>query len=434
MRILTFILLFLPLITFSQGLIINEISNGDAGNKEYFELVAIGSSTNPTGNIDFGGWIIDDNNGDFKGALSGVGTARGHIRIKSGCLSSVKPGSIILIYNSVELSLGSDPLDSNGDCVYIFAISDLCLDNTTDLPITTNPTYTPVSYISLRTWAQIGLRNDGDVAQVRKPNGTFFHGFSYGDVSAPFPTFPFGGSSFNVMTTSGFQKNYFFNCGSFAQSTNFSRGTSPLNETPGLPNNDANRYFINSLRTGTYDYTNLTNSLNCGSSTTLVACDFILDVDLLKFESQKNTNSIDLSWTILNTDVIESVTIQRSFDGFSFEDLIILTSDENFYQDFNYNQDNYYRLYFIEKNGLTSYSRVLQQSFDEEGFSIFPNPSSGKLFIKNNRGFEPIKIYDCYGRYLFEVNSNLNSLDLELPNGFYYLQIENSFYKFQIFK
>ena len=60
----------------SQGLVVNEISNGTSGTKEFIELLVIGSTSQPTGVIDISGWIIDDNNGDFE-ALSGAGVAAG---------------------------------------------------------------------------------------------------------------------------------------------------------------------------------------------------------------------------------------------------------------------------------------------------------------------------------------------------------------------
>jgi len=220
MKLLFFLLL--PIFCFGQGLIVNEISNGDSGTKEYFELVVIGSSTNPTGFVDLGGWIIDDNNGDFEGT-STTGIATGHIRINPGYLSSVKPGSIILIYNSAELSFIDDPNDANNDLVYIIPIDDISLDNNNTNPSTTNSSYNLSVYGALKSWVRIGLRNSGDVGQVRKPDGTFFHGFSYGDVLNPFPTFPIefgGGNSFNVRTGSGTDRNYNFSWEVEATGTN----------------------------------------------------------------------------------------------------------------------------------------------------------------------------------------------------------------------
>lgn len=142
MKNFIYLFLFLSSFVYSQGMIVNELSNGSAGNQEYYELVVVGSSLNPTGLVDLGGWIIDDNNGDFEGTVT-TGIATGHIRIKPGFLSSVKPGSIIVIYNKAELMLTDDPTDSDGDCVYIIPINNVALDNNNTNPSTTNPNYIP---------------------------------------------------------------------------------------------------------------------------------------------------------------------------------------------------------------------------------------------------------------------------------------------------
>ncbi|MFY7945233.1 MAG: hypothetical protein ACOVNZ_11650, partial [Crocinitomicaceae bacterium] len=61
---------FLSNSLFSQSLIINEVSQGPTGSKEYVEfLVVPGSGPYQCSNycIDLRGWIIDDNNGYFSG-------------------------------------------------------------------------------------------------------------------------------------------------------------------------------------------------------------------------------------------------------------------------------------------------------------------------------------------------------------------------------
>lgn len=436
-----------PIVT-AGGMIVNEISNGPAGEQEYYEFLVIGSADNPLGNVDLSGWLIDDNNGDFEGLGAGLGIASGHMRIASGCLTSVKPGSLILIYNPADInpliSAGSsDPTDSDNDCVYIFTPLDPCIEVTNSRPNSSPATssYFPFS-LTTDTWGVIGLANgDGDVGQVRMPNGTFFHGFSYGNVSDLrtdlFPNFPSifgGGNSFNVFDGLGTARNYYFNCGSFVDVDNFSRGSAGIDETPGLPNNDLNTYFINSIRTGTYDYSNLSNVNNCGSALTLAPCDFILDVDLLYFVSENFKNSIGLKWELANVEGINSITLQRSFNGSDFED--IFESDiiqQNSYEDFNYSKNNYYRLKFKETNGVESYSKIVYEEKNRDTeVLIYPNPNYGNISIKSESKIEIIKVYDCYGRHILDIKENFNDISLDLPKGIYYLNIENSFYKIQI--
>lgn len=439
MKTLFFILLFVSLFlnSFSQGLIVNEVTNGSAGTQEYYELVVIGSSSDPLANVDLGGWIIDDNNGSFEGSTT-TGIAQGHIRIKPGSLSSVRPGSIILIYNSGELAFTPDPLDANGDCIYIIPINDVSLDNNSTIPSTTNSNYLPAIYGALQSWTRIGLRNDGDAVQVRKPDGTFYHGFSYGDVLAPFPNFPaeLGGlSSFNVITGSGTSRNYFFNCGNPTLVSNYTRGTAPTNETPGAPNNDFNRYFINALRTGTYNYSNLSSPSNCGSATSLEACDFILKIDILYFDVKINDSYNHLSWMVDKVENVAYFELERSSNGYEFDIVYrFFPSDNNnyYYDDYDFASDNYYRLKVTEINDDVTYSNLLHtQNATNNDFVIYPNPNNGKFSITNRNKIEQIKIYNSLGQFMFEIR-NFDIIDLDLVSGLYYISINGKIHRLLI--
>ncbi len=62
-------------------------------------------------------------------------------------------------------------------------------------------------------------------------------------------------------------------------------------------------------------------------------------------------------------------------------------------------------------------------------FTVFPNPVSNHLTIKNN-GFEPTKVilFSTPGKIISEVTFTGSSATInmqELPNGFYFLQIVN---------
>ena len=79
MRVIFYCFLFLGIVIptrlFSQSLIINEVSQGPSGSKEYVELLVIpGVNYNPciagTNCLDLKNWIIDDNNGYFSNGPS----------------------------------------------------------------------------------------------------------------------------------------------------------------------------------------------------------------------------------------------------------------------------------------------------------------------------------------------------------------------------
>lgn len=432
---LPFIFLAFPILLTAQGMIVNEISNGTSGTKEFMEFVVVGSAAEPNALVNLSGWMIDDNNGDFEGLVSGVGIAAGHLRIAPGCLSAVKPGSIILLYNGADLNTAipagaSDATDADSDCIYILNITDPCIEACTNTPFFANAgsnsgAYNPCN-AGTATWNQVGMSNAQDVGQVRMPDGTFFHGYSYG-LNAPFPTFPAalgGGSAFNV-TGSGTGGTFFFNSGNFTDVANFSRAAASTADSPGAPNNDANRYFINALRAGTFDYSNLSNPLNSGTAAALEPCPNFLPIYLSRFEAKKQDKEVRLMWSLesATTDFFD-FEIQRSSDGIEFVKIGSLQGNRDIqhYQDFDYYPlgDNYYRLKMIDANGEVTFSQVRYIHFDNFALGttrIYPNPlsSGGLLYIDSQENIDKVMIYNTLGQLLFE-SSELQHNQVQLPS------------------
>lgn len=170
---------------FSQtGLIINEVSQGNGGVREYVELVVLAPSG--TCFVDIRNWIIDDNNGDFSGGpVASAGIASGHIRFTNDPQwQNVPTGSIILIYNSADkntsITLPDDPSDSDNDKVYVLPSNSTLLEACTARPAVGNAAYTPCTY-GASNWSPLGLANDGDAMQTRTPAAAYFHGLVFGD-------------------------------------------------------------------------------------------------------------------------------------------------------------------------------------------------------------------------------------------------------------
>ena len=224
----------------SAGLIVNEASNGGSGSEDWVELLVIGDANNPTANVDISGWFFDDNNGDFEGAAS-TGVATGSIFFGSAW-NSIPPGSLIVIYNQSDKDpeIGTDDPDDTGtpDGVYILPGNHMSLEGCT------SATYDCTAGATAASWSRVAFRNTGDVAQVRMPNGTFYHGFSYGDVNTPFPTFPCGGSSFNA-GAGGAGSNFTLSCGDWTSSTNYSDSEV---RSPGAANPTNNQTLIDNIK------------------------------------------------------------------------------------------------------------------------------------------------------------------------------------------
>lgn len=197
-----------------RGLIINEFSQGPAGVQEYLELLVIG----PAGTtVDLRNWIVDDNNGLFNNGgfqFGGTGIAPGHLKFSNDCgWEDVPAGSIILLYNAdagnvngqVQTLYGNpvvdDPTDRNADYLYIIGVANnnnistcagagatdsLYLATGCLRPESPNlgggvlgtEKYSPTSYDYVN-WSRIGGNNNVDAYQTRRPDRSFFHGFSY---------------------------------------------------------------------------------------------------------------------------------------------------------------------------------------------------------------------------------------------------------------
>lgn len=243
------------------GIIINEFSNGPSGSKEWVELLVVGDPTNPSANVDLAGWIFDDNNGDFEGS-TGTGVATGYLSFDA-TYNSITPGTIILIYNQNDIDPSlppADPTDVNNDGVYVIPSDHPSLTGCNIRPSTSDPTYMPCT-LTTSSWNRVAQRNSGDVPQVRQPDGTFYHGFSFGDVGSPFPNFPSGTTSFNA-GTGGVGSTFSLQCGDWESPTQYLRSTAS-GRTPGLPNSSANEIMIDRIINGNFDYTNLAASNNC---------------------------------------------------------------------------------------------------------------------------------------------------------------------------
>jgi len=420
-KILLFVLLFTVTNSYSQGLIINEISNGTSGTKEFIEFLVVGSSSQPTGLVDIRNWVFDDNNGDFEASI-GTGVAAGHYRFTNST-PPVPIGSIIVVYNSGDINdnmIPDDPLDSNNDFVYVFPISSIYLERCTSAPSSTaGTTYSPCTYISIstQTWNSIGLRNGGDVTQVRKPDYSFYHGFSYGDVLNPYPIFPieFGSKpSFNVITGSGTIKNYYLNCGDWTEQNNYNRGDASF-DTPGLPNTGDNQNLITNIRVGAFDYDNFSKPSNCLAT--------ILNENSIGFRFNKVNKNAEITWDTLKE--IKYYILEKSNNGYHFNNIYHGTKN-NYIDKLNFH--NYYRLKVVNFSDEITYSNVLYIEGEKTSeMAVYPTITHKYIRVESQVDNVFFHVYSVTGVEVISNKLNDNIINVEsLPYGVYFLRLETN--------
>ncbi len=329
-----------PVIPTSTGLIINEWSNGPAGNQEYYEFVVAGQCGE---SVDIRGYILDDNNGtftnpaDYDATASGI--APGHFRFTyDPQWASVPVGSLIVVYNAEEPN-GSlpadDPTDANSDSLYVVPHTSTLFERCTAMPASTSPDsiYTPCTYATapLNGWMPLSLRNGGDAIQVRNPDGSYYHGVSYGGTEMTG-----GPHNLKLFTTGGSGMCGWFNNGDFFDVNNWSYGTVAGNQTPGLPNNSLNYAWLKLMRD--------TVAANCPIT--------LLPVELTSFTGAATETGNRLWWGTSSERNSSHFTIDRSVDGKNWIRVgaVVASGNSDTYHQYSITdiefdeQVNYYRL------------------------------------------------------------------------------------------
>jgi gliding motility-associated-like protein len=269
----------------AQTLIINEVSQGPSGSKEYIELLVV-----PTANqncnstcLDMRGWIIDDNNGFFSnGTTTGTGVASGAVRFTTNSIWSCVPiGTLIVIYNNGDVNASLTPNDlstSDNNCKLVLPVNSTLLEYQTASPNNAgNMTYPTTGWTAGgSTWFPLGMANSDDSFQIYSSSNTTVpvFGVSWGN-----------NNSNNIIYFSGSATNLVFmfsntNSDDPYLQSNWMAGTcgTPNLQTPGLPNNAANSSYITSLTNSCQAIQPLTGSIsvvnstcNCNGSLTVTA-------------------------------------------------------------------------------------------------------------------------------------------------------------------
>ncbi len=404
------------------GLIVNEYNQGGSGIKEFIELLVLGDPANPCAPVDLTGWVFDDNSGTFESCGGGVGIADGHYRFTSS-YNAVMPGALIVIYNSGDVYTGmpaADPLDADGNNVYIIPSNSAYLEINAALPNAVTP---DCSYAGPYTapgafWAA-GMANSGDACQVRKPDYSFFHGMSFGNVNTVYPAWPAGaaaGTSWNK--GSG---NLAFDCGSCWSSANYFTTTAGAG-TPGAANTVNNANFINNISNCVIDYTNLDDVDNCA---------LVLYISTSDFTVSQSSAGVHLKWS----DIIISeagLRILHSSDGRTFTPIFEQSAADYLAQSpqHNYTHHNpgpgihYYQLEW--NDGDITHSDIQSITYTTTTITLTPNPGTGILQLCGVQPNQHYQILNFLGQTLqsgqFTTTNptiNLNNL----PAGCYVLKI-----------
>ncbi len=377
----------IPYAPIGTGLIVNELSNGPSGSKEYVELLVVGPSCT---DVDIRSIKVDDNNGTvyngFGATLTGSGVSAGHIRFSNAAQwAAVPTGSIILIYNNSDLNAllpADDPSDTApADKRYILPANHALLEGCSTSPnaITTSGYFTCT--LGAGNWNYEGFRNTGDAAQTRDALGRYFHGISYGSNANSMNT---GGLDLlRISTLDHTARVIYFNSGNFRMAANFTSAVVAGNETPGAPNNAANLAYIATI-------------------------DCSLPIELIGFSVRALVDRVRAEWTTASETSNDHFILERSADGSVFDPIGSLPGESHSTIERRYALDDhdplaevsYYRLRQVDLDGTSTLSRAVAVQWSSgSGFNAALD-MNGLLVVSGASGPGEWTVLDALGRVI----------------------------------
>ncbi|MBX2917563.1 MAG: T9SS type A sorting domain-containing protein [Cyclobacteriaceae bacterium] len=169
-----------------------------------------------------------------------------------------------------------------------------------------------------------------------------------------------------------------------------------------------------------------------------------LPIELLAFEASVIQNEILLQWstaTELNNDYF---TIQRSYNGESWDAIATIKGAGNSLVRTDYETTDtnplmgvsYYRLKQTDFDGTSTYSSVKRVQVDERyQLKAYPNPTTGKLTVTTGFNLEPqdIRLLNTIGQQVpIQVHQQGGEAEIEAinpPPGIYILQVRKGFWQ-----
>ena len=149
-----------------------------------------------------------------------------------------------------------------------------------------------------------------------------------------------------------------------------------------------------------------------------------------------NNNNISINWQTATELNNSNFIIQHSTNGSSYIDIGIVKSIGSGANSYSFTDNkpangvNYYRLQSFDKDGSSSYSKVISVNFgDIQTFSIAPNPARDYATINFSKAVDKgtIKVYDITGKQVIKQSlSGTNSYKLNtqsLKGGLYVIKV-----------
>ena len=161
-------------------------------------------------------------------------------------------------------------------------------------------------------------------------------------------------------------------------------------------------------------------------------CSTALPIELLNFDAICTENKTILNWTTSSEINNSYFSIERSSDGYNFNEIATINGagNSNIIIHYSFTDDNntssifYYRLKQTDFDGNFSFSKIISINCFTDNFNIYPNPTNNVLNIDflNSSSIDKIIIFNAIGQIIgiFQINSSTKQIDIsKYANGFY---------------
>ncbi|WP_254412658.1 T9SS type A sorting domain-containing protein [Dyadobacter diqingensis] len=162
----------------------------------------------------------------------------------------------------------------------------------------------------------------------------------------------------------------------------------------------------------------------------------VLPVTLIRFNAAKEGKTVQLSWATTEETNSDRFEVEHSLSGKVWSRIGTVTShgESNSLKTYSFpdaqpaNGDNLYRLKMIDKDDTYAYSRIQNVKFSglsEADLSIYPNPATDKVIVRDFAAVKEVVLTDLSGRVMLKTNS-LSNGEISLKNfseGLYIVKI-----------
>ncbi len=155
---------------------------------------------------------------------------------------------------------------------------------------------------------------------------------------------------------------------------------------------------------------------NASDVVTVTVNDCSLPVELLEFNCRKDKHRVRINWITASETNNDFFVVQRSSDGYTFNDLMRIDGAGNSVEMHEYlkydnkplDGDNYYRIKQVDFDGSLSNTYPVHVYYDDMNQSSsmkwYPSESKLEIHLNENSGNVTLSLYDSTGRRLMQKN------------------------------